>query len=456
MPNLLGGSARSERDLAFSVKFNVADSPDTVLDFTRFFQSAKAEVSDMGSYHVIIELFDGEGSDLESSLVMAGQNSALTLSFGWKEDSNPVMELSVVSFSPKFLPDGFGTSINCVVEHSYEAGTNKLPANTFSFPGYKYTASQMVSHIAAKEIVVPAKQSSNGTPTKLLTNNVIKTVWKDPIIEESSGIIEADLATELNDTTCGFILKKIMPLAVNREGKPFDFYFDQSGVMHFHSKGYDSSSTNDNREAIVASYEYARDSAGDVFQFEPEYSGVGAAMLGGSAAVYKSVNSVDGSTTTVTTSPSSNGVSLDISVQSDAKNVMPVSAGTQSYTTLQDRTPGDAALRAQAVYGYLRSAYVTATLTVLGNWSLKMGQLVEVRYRRRDGTNHPMGGLFRISRLAHTIDSSRGFMTGCNLFKEGIGDTLPGLVNLPGVTQATSDLGTPTNDDSTTITKQVS
>jgi hypothetical protein len=457
MPNEFGGNSSSNRELAFSLQFNVADKPEELLDFTRYFQSAKAEVSDMSAYHVVIELFDGESSDLENTLVLAGQDSRLQLSFGWREDNNPTINLTVASFEPQFLPNGFAVSIDCVIVSAYESGTNKLPANAFTFPGYKYTASEIVAQIAAKTIAVPTSSSTGTNPGRasLITKATLKSEWKNPVIEESAGILETDLATALGDTTCGFIVRKIMPLAVNRDGVPFDFYFDHYGTMHFHTKGYDAS--NGNAEHIIAIYEYARDTAGDVFEFEPRYSGVAAAMLGGSNAVFKSVNARDGSTTTTSTTPANNGVNSDnVALQADAKNIMKVSDGTQSYTKLPDRSPGDANLRAQAIYGYLRNAFITATLTVLGNWALKIGVLVKVNYKRRDGTNHPMGGVFRVSGVAHTIDSSRGFMTSCSLFRAGFGEQLPGLSTIEGVTQALADSSTSPTDDSTTFTKTIS
>jgi hypothetical protein len=446
MPNTFGGNSSTNRELAFSIKFSVVDHPETLTDFTRFFKSAKAEVSDMSSYHVIVELFDGEGSELETSLVMAGQNSLLRLSFGWREDDNPTLILKVVSFTPQFLPNGFGISIACVPENAYQSGLNKLPANTFSFPGGTYSASAMVREIAAREITVP--DSNN-----LVQATVIKTIWKNPIIENSEGIIKADISTPLGSTACGFILEKRMPLAINDAGNPFDFYFDDSGRMHFHSKGYDvrtgSSTDSANSEPIAASYEYARDPAGDVISFEPNYAQVGAAMLGGSRAVYKGVNARDGSTTSVTTTTVNNGVNAsNIALPTDSKHIMDVGAGVNSYTKLPDRDPSDLHLRSQSVYGYLRNTYVTASLVVTGNWSLRIGQLVNIVYKRRDGSSHPMGGLFRIMGVAHTIDSSRGFVSGCNIAKAGIGDSAPGLVNIVDSLNITADVTkAATNDD---------
>jgi hypothetical protein len=338
-----------------------------------------------GAWTGNLDLFDQAGDLLENLLMLGGQRRRAVLRWGWDDGRPmtqfPVYTADVILYKPDFNEQGIKVSAQLITAGCVDVVTDKVSR---SF-GTGYTYSGIVREIA----------KARGWKTDIGGKSTIETTDKAPA--------QPKIQKDASDIK---FIQDLLAEAVTNDGEHYTFFFDSDGVMHFHSRLYMVKQFGEDKR-IKASYVFARDLKGDVISFQPEDTTVFGVLMGGGDTEYDAIDSLNGTRIEINTKIEGGGD------EGTKQNVQPTEQVRPAYVSLRQarqtidaRTEEDMRNKVQAKYSKLQSMFYVATLSVRGTHAVAPFEHIEVRYIKKDGTDHYLSGVFQVYEVNHEVSSS--------------------------------------------------
>lgn len=378
------------------------------LPFDAFLQSAEVELSPGGAWIGTIKLWDAEGDTLEKIVIAAGKSRDVELEFGWDDPVNNFRRKfigAVTNYVPEIRAEG--TLLNVEVVSRSVLG-QVIDKRIRSFPEGR-TCSEIVQAIADER------------------------GWQS-IIEPTVAKLQTPFSSK-GESDLNFIREQIRPQAVNQSGVGgYLFYFDESDVMHFHTPSF--------QDNVLHTYNYTRDSAGDVMSFIPQDNQLFGALYGGGNSLYGSPTSLLGETATQQANQGTGiegGIAGSPVVQDQAAQLN-LGEGTHSYVNLVARDPEEVQRLTKARYDEYRRFSFKASLRLMGTHRIRLTHFVQVNYTKQDGTLHYLSGTFQVFKIKHFVGVGEGWTTELEMLREGIPNE-EGTIPIAGVGTVSTEQG---------------
>lgn len=363
-----------------------------------FLESIHVEVFAGGGWTGEIVLFDPAGDFLDLIVASTGINSKITFRYGFDTASladRPLHTASISKLKPEFLPEGTRITMELVQTEVLVAVLDRQ--DRFFKAGL--TATQIFLEIA----------KSRGWR--------ISDRFNRPTVQDSrADPLEAFVYAGESDIK--FIKERILPRAVDDEGNGFMFFFDVDGAAHFHSLRYRSAGTSSAPFVLQKEYTYARDSQGEVIRFAPSDDVVDSLIYGGGNNDYVAVDSSAGVGTSLLSTAQAGMEGMRLTGVAGAVYRPPFDTQPHGRINLPAREAADLDRQAQSMWSRIAAEAYTAELEVIGTHACRPNDYVSVRVLRRDGTDHPLGGVFQVFGVENTFNSS-GFLTQMKLGRLG-------------------------------------
>lgn len=366
----------------------------------QYLQSIEIEQFSEGGWKGTVELFDPDGDFLEALIIEGGPNSKLSFRYGFESDginNLPLHVGAILKAEPSFTPQGVAYALEVVCRENL---VSVLDKQSRSFAAGK-TATDIFRVIA---------EARNWT---LIDRNGNSTVG------ESTGTLDS-FAT-VGESDVAFLLKKILPRCHDSQGVGFVFFFDVDNVAHWHSINY-GQSVGGAPSQSVKQYQFARDQNGEVISFKPKDNVIGTVLRGAGNAAYPGLDSLNGVAAEkgATKLAGPEGTKM---TGVDGAIFRPVLPNTlHSRDPIITRDVDELAHIVAARYSRLAIQTYTAELEVKGTHAARPWDYVSVRWVKKDGSDHYLGGVFLVTKVHHHFTTG-GFLTSMELARLGHGYT---------------------------------
>lgn len=437
-----------------------------VTDVSDMLEGFEIEMFNTGSWIGAMTLFDSEDR-LDRYLVETGPSQSIIIIFGRPGKQVKLAAMPII-YEPKFLPEGVRVKVSLT---SLDAGTASTDNPMDVSETKNFTLDKLkFSQVTSTQIVDNVVDSRTGRPKEIQEvtyqspDSIIRTIakvmgWETSVIidgQEVSTVEPCDTVAKVLSISKGeqvyqWIKDNLLPISVGSVSRqPMRFYFDPMyqvrvsdilrndssptgtskftylvPLVHFHSDFYQdklvidynwrpitrTASYLDGRKLPVQkSYEYIRGVEGEVINFDVSNKCFIAAYSGGLSR-YQAPYSAGGNT--LSKDMKSNGNSrVGESVQlGEQPNLLPgIEEKPMGMQYLDARTEKEFDVMSTVRWYNSRTMAMPMTATVLGTADIFPMDNVEIKYFRKDGTQHPMSGIFRIISVKHNY-STNGWVT---------------------------------------------
>jgi hypothetical protein len=353
--------------------------------------SIELELPSKGCWRGTVELFDPTGDFLESLALGVGLKSFIKMQFGERGAASlgPWFIGGILTITPDFRPEGVGLTLEVVSKAGH---TQVADVRERSFPANTDPA-EIVRAIAKDrgwKTVDAQGRATVESPSKMLAHAV-----------QTTG--ESDIA---------FLLKQVLPHSVDANGNHFRFgvSHDDPAVVSFVSV------VSAQFRVSRKTYTYLRDPHGEVRRFAPTDNTFAGWLLGAGQSELLGVDSAEG-TGTVKDASAEGGTQGAQSTLAGAAYVTPA-IGVSRRVLLPGRNTQDVATAAAHLWTKFAEISYSAELEVKGTHDVLAGEFLTVNYYRRDGSAHPMGGMFRVLKVRHQFGMD-GWITTFDLVRNG-------------------------------------
>lgn len=388
--------ADSRRALQVEVIFEVTGQRPVVLPPSDHFVNLEVDVPAVGAWSGDLELFDQTGSYLEELLLTVGPNTLVKMRFWEHGHTSPYFVGGITVIQPEYRPEGVGLLLGLVSKGVHNAVQDIKPRGFLK----------------------------GANPSDVVRSIALERGWK---IENGGIATVVDAANVLDhpvqtttDSDYSFIMNRILPYAVDAQGRHFDFRLVEGlkPIVYFQSSAAPT------MQKQRRTYTYLRDPNGEVISFTPSENTLGAWLMGGGAGRFDSVDSLSGSVTEQqsTTTEGIDGVVALPDAQYVAKT-LPDSVARR--VSVPGRSLLDTRSAALHHWSKFSEESLSAALEVRGTHDVNVGEYIEVNFYRRDNTAHPYGGLYRVISFKH-IFGLQGWTTTFELVRHGQQST-PGM-----------------------------
>lgn len=369
-----------------------------------YLQEIEVEEFTTGGWKGKLRFFDAESDFLVGLVLSTGPNKRFDFRFGFDDDSfKPWHYGSLVEYTPDFRPDGFELEVE-VVSAPLVASSIRKGFKDGSPIQYRegMTATQIFKDIAQKE---GWEVVSDGGPT----------------YEESFGAIKHPF-NESELSPHAFILNRLVPEAVNKNGQGFVYSHRKDRRVYFHSLDFQPIISKVRREYVFGAM---KDGVCEVISFKPCDNVLGAMLSGSGTAKHEAPDSLAGSkvnvqgeklkgTPEITLTDKGGAVWLDATPNA-------VGSAPHKFSIPFTRDPEDQKRRAAARWSLLQQQAYKANLVVMGTHAALPADMIRVDYLRKDKSPHYLGGVFQILKLTHNFGKGDGFKSTMELCRQGTG-----------------------------------
>ncbi len=371
----------------------------------QFLQSIEIEASIGSTYTGSITLFDPEGEFLENLFIAAGRDRSIRFRWNWDRygiDNAPTFEGSIITYTPTFQPQGIQLVLNILA-------TPVLPC-VLDKRSRSFQAGSLISDI------VQAIADERSWPTVDIRGN--------QTIEPTGESIDQPFSTT-DESDMRFIQEQLRPQAVNAQGQGgYVFYFDQYGVLHFHTRTF--------LPPLIRTYTFARDVSGEVISFSPTDNSVIASMFGATNVAFRGQSSLN-ATPVGADGTATEGLDQQPEVAEETSTAVPdYGDGLHAAVNIMSRDNGELERMAKDRREKARNSVMTGELVVLGTHDVGLLEYVEVIVLRKDGTQHYLSGRYQLQKMRHQVDSS-GWQTSFDVVRTGLTPNTPGTEALENV-----------------------
>lgn len=386
----------SLRNLILSVTITLPGGARIPVPTDSYFKSADVQVIAQADSRAVmatcggtITLYEADIDDprfipfLETLFFAVGQNFGLEMQ--WKfDDGKPLSDAPLYLFDVlKVRPDFVAGGTIYTLEMGPKGGTLALAA-TAKGPHTGFASGTRITDI------VRTLATDYGWKTQINSGSISKST-----IEDSKTVLKEE-AQIINNGHIDFI-SGLRGKVVNDRGRPYLFFFDQAGAIHFHSDTYFATSTK--------SYTF-RDVDGEILSFSVDNDSIRAAFAGGGNAEYIGSDAASGTFSKVTATVKSGLDVSQINAWAGATYVVEaVKDATRKAVIV--RTRAELQDIATAEYNKRNASTFKMRLEVLGTHDLIPCGFVTINRLRLNGTLHYVSGDYFIVSLHHSLSGNR-------------------------------------------------
>lgn len=383
-----------------------------------FVESFQITVVDRGSWTGQLVLFDRTGDFILSLLSRAGFGHLVRLRWGWDDEFGieryPSYFGEWVNFQPEFTAEGVRITFELLpLDAAAQAVTKNAEPRTFS-KGTEIT--RIVQRIA----------NARGWAT-------VDSFGRSTIQQQPDVVLTEELVKDARLTDYEFILGELIQRMAPKRGGPWYFYLDLYNTVHFHQ-----AAPVDDPNDIRVRYRFGQDIMGSVIEFAPSDARFYAALVGGSSAIYRGVDSLTGKRLRLASTDLGGLAGIKELVDAGGEHLTPIPATERSEQTapaavrgVVARSEKDFVRKVQRHFVKQRREAYPATLVVRGTHAVLPLTTIEVEYiaslREKIGANdrtnaqftHFLSGAFQVHGIEHEVGSS-GWQTRFDLRRVGV------------------------------------
>ena len=364
----------------------------TVLPVQRYLQSLHVVMGSNVAWAAEITLFDA-ADELEQAFLVAGINGLFTFQWGWDNPQGlsgcPKYTGTILRILPSFTPQGSQYKLCLVPSPVAGEVAGRLP--------YALADGEPLLN-AVMEVV-----ENRGYATTDLRGN--------PTIQPTPSLAAGAISTN-NETDLKFLRGYIASHALDAQGRGgFTVFVDEGNALHFHNAYFV-------KPILAAYYNCFRDAGGEVREFSPLADLYFVANAGGGNNTYQGLDSEAKARLEVATTSQAGVPGVATSALAGAEARVDLGTGNQGAITIVEREESAFKARVAVQYARLSQLYCTARLVVRGTHAATVGDYIAVDYFRRDGSKHPLSGLYRVQGFIHDWTSA-GWYTDFDLTRDG-------------------------------------